>query len=302
MIFNKRSVVIVALIALVAFSPFSAQGGVFHDSLGRAVRVPAAPMRIVSLAPNITEMLYFLGLGHRLAGVSQFSSYPKEAQEKPTIGPYSAVNIERVITLRPDLVIATADGNERGDVALLQEAGIPVYVINPRTVNQVLDTLQRLAEICGMPGRAQRLVNPLRERVARVAQAVEGMPRPLVFLLINVRPFMSVNKNTIHHDLIGLAGGRNMTGNQPLTYPRLNMEAVIDMKPDVIIISSMERGGTYEEARKQWFQWPMLPAVQKRHVYLIDSDLIDRSSPRIVSGLEAMARLIHPEVSWHERP
>ena len=93
-----------------------------------------------------------------------------------------------------------------------------------------------------------------------------------------------------------------MTGNQPLTYPRLNMEAVIDMKPDVIIISSMERGGAYEEARKQWFQWPMLPAVQKGHIYLIDSDLIDRSSPRIVSGLEAMARLIHPEVPWHERP
>jgi iron complex transport system substrate-binding protein len=258
-------------------------------------------MRIISLAPSITEMIYFLGLGDRLVGVTRFSYFPKEAQKKPKVGVYTDINVEKVITLRPDLVIATADGNNRGDVEMLEEAGIPVYVINPRKIDQVLDTTERLGEICGVPDRAKRLVRPLRERVMRVVEAVRDKGRPIVLLVINVRPLMSVNRGTIHHDIIQLAGGRNMTGDQPITYPKLNMEAVLKRRPDVIIISSMDRGGEFERAREKLFRWPTLPAVRKGNVYLIDSDLIDRPAPRIVSGLEEMARLMHPEIEWDEK-
>jgi len=117
-------------------------------------------------------------------------------------------------------------------------------------------------------------------------------------LVINVKPLISVNQSTIHHDIIQLAGGRNMTGDQPITYPKLSMEEVIKKGPDAIIISSMEREGEFEKARKEWFRWSTLPAVQRERVYLIDSDLIDRAAPRIVIGLEDMARLIHPEIEW----
>lgn len=259
-------------------------------------------MRIISLAPSITEMIYFLGLGDRLVGVTKFSYFPEEAKNKPKVGAYTDINVEKVITLNPDLVIGTADGNKRGDVEMLEEAGIPVYVVNPRRISQVLDTMERLGEICGVPDRAKKLVGYLRERVVRVVRAVEKKGRPRVLLVINVRPLMSVNRNTIHHDIIQLAGGWNMTGDQPITYPTLNMEEVIGKRPDVIIISSMKRGGEFESARKQWFlQWPTLPAVRKGNVYLLDSDLIDRPAPRIVRGLEEMARLIHPEIEWHER-
>ncbi len=298
---NKRPYVILLLIGLVTTSPPLADTAVFHDFLGRRVVLRSNPMRIVSLAPSITEMIYFLGLGDRLVGVTRFSYFPREAQEKPSVGTYTDINVEKVIMLNPDLAIATVDGNMRGDVEMLEQAGIPVYVINPRTVNQVLDTIERLGEVCAIEERAKALVGRLRARVARVLEAVRGKRRPRVLLLINTRPLMGVNRHTIHHDIIELAGGRNMTEGQPTTYPKLNIEAVIAGKPDVIIISSMERGGLHEKARREWFQWSTLPAVQRGQVYLIDSDLIDRPAPRIVRGLEEMARLIHPEIQGHER-
>jgi iron complex transport system substrate-binding protein len=106
---------------------------------------------------------------------------------------------------------------------------------------------------------------------------------------------MTVNRNTFHHDLIRLAGGKNMTGDEPVTYPRISLEEVIRRKPEVILISSMERQGRFEKARREWFQWRSIPAVQTGRVHLIESDLIDRPSPRLIEGLEKMAVFIHPE-------
>jgi iron complex transport system substrate-binding protein len=296
--FAVKVFVQVFLIIFIFSAPLLSYAAVFRDSLGRNVAVPFVPKRIISLAPNITEMIYFLGLGERLVGVTQFSYFPKEAQKKPKVGVYTDVNIEKVVTLSPDLVIATADGNKREDVEMLEEAGIPVYVVNPRKVHQVLDTIERLGTICGVPDRAKHLVKCLRERVTKVMKAVRNRERPLILLVINVKPLISVNQSTIHHDIIQLAGGKNMTEDHSITYPILSMEEVIKKGPDVIIISSMERDGGFEKARKEWFRWPTLPAVQRGRVYLIDSDLIDRSAPRIVIGLEEMAKLIHPEIEW----
>jgi len=287
-----------ALIVILSLPPLLSHAADFRDSLGRKVEVPCMPKRIVSLAPNITEMIYFLGLEERLVGVTQFSSFPKEAQKKPKVGVYTGVNIEKVIMLNPDLVIATADGNSREDVEMLEEASIPVYVVNPRKVHQVLDTVEKLGTLCGVNDRAHHLAHGLRERVTKVIKAVRNRERPLILLVINVKPLMSVNQSTIHHDIIQLAGGNNMTGDQPITYPTVSIEEVIKRGPDAIIISSMEREGEFEKARKEWFRWPTLPAVKSERVYLINSDLIDRSAPRIVTGLEEMARLIHPEIEW----
>ena len=296
--FTEKVFLLLSLLIIISLVPFVSHAAVFNDALGRNVAVPIVPKRIVSLAPNITEMIYFLGLGERLVGVTQFSYFPKEAQKKPKVGVYTDVNIEKVVTLNPDLVIATADGNKKADVEMLEEAGIPVYVVNPRKVYQVLDTIERLGTICGVVERAKHLANRLRERVIRITEAVRDRKRPLIFLVINMKPLMSVNQSTIHHDIIQLAGGRNMTEDQPITYPKLGMEEIIKKGPDAIIISSMEREREFEKVQQEWFQWSTLPAVQKGRVYLIDSDLIDRPAPRIVIGLEEMAKLIHPEIEW----
>jgi iron complex transport system substrate-binding protein len=272
----------------------------FTDALGRVVRVESPPQRIVSLAPSLTEILYALGLGDRVAGVTQFSYYPPEARGKPKVGSYVNLSVEKIISLNPDMVIGTVDGNEPGVVRLLEQAGIHVYIVNPRTVREAIGTIAEIGALCGVRKRAQALSKGLALRVDRVSKKVAGRRRPLVFLQINISPIMTVNGHTIHHDVIRLAGGENMTEKAPMTYPRINLEEVIQRRPEVIIISSMERGGRFERARKAWLEWPSIPAARTGRIHMVDSDLLDRPSPRIVKGLEIMARLIHPEVGWEE--
>jgi iron complex transport system substrate-binding protein len=270
----------------------------FKDALGRKVTLIGEPKRIVTLAPSLTEILYFLGLGDRVVGVTQFSYYPPEAKRKPKVGSYIDLNVEKIISLAPDLVIGTADGNQPGVVDLLEQAGIAVFIVNPRNIRQTMDTVAIVGRLCGVPKRANNLSTQLSRRVDRIIDQTKSKRKPLVFLQINLKPIMTVNKDTFLHDLIQLAGGRNMTEDEPITYPRINLEEVIRKKPEVIIISSMERGGRFEAARLAWMKWTSIPAVQDGRVHLIDSDLIDRPSPRIIEGLEIMAGFIHPEVKW----
>ena len=294
--FKYRLFILAAIFFLGAASP--SFGGTFKDALGRIITLKGDPKRIISLAPSLTEILYALGLGPRVVGVTKFSTYPPEAGLKPKVGSYIDLNAERIISLFPDLVIGTVDGNQPGVVELLEEAGIQVFIVNPRNVRQVVGTIASIGEVCGIAGKADLVVAQLTGRLNRIIHKTASRKKPLVFLQINVRPIMTVNRNTFHHDLIRLAGGRNMTENEPITYPRISLEEVIRRKPEVIIISSMERGGRFERARRRWLTWPSIPAVRNNRVQLIDSDLIDRPSPRIMEGLEAMARIIHPEVSW----
>ncbi len=274
------------------------RGETFLDSLGRTVSLKAPPRRIVSLAPSLTEILYALGLGDRVAGVTQFSTYPPEAGLKPKVGSYINLNIEKIISLGPDLVIGTVDGNEASTVGMLEEAGIRVFIVEPRNVRQVIKTVSILGRLCGVVEKATALSRMLQARVDHILEKTGMRKKPLVFLQINLRPIISVNRHAYHHDLIRLAGGVNMTQNESQNYPRISLEEVIRRRPQVILISSMERGGRFEKARNAWMQWTAIPAVRQRRVHLIDSDLIDRPSPRIVTGLEVMARLIHPEAGW----
>jgi len=267
----------------------------FKDALGREISVPAPPKRLIALAPNLTEILYALGLGDRVVGVTNHCNYPPEASLKPKVGSYIHLNVEQIISLSPDLVIGTMDGNERYILDLLEQAHIKVFFVNPRDVRQAIETISTVGLVCGLPEKAQQLSDGLTRRVNRVVDATSPGKRPLVFLQIHIQPIMTVNRNTVHHDLIRLAGGDNMTAGEPVTYPRISLEEVIRRKPEVILISSMEREGRFEKARQGWLQWTSIPAVQKGRVHLIDSDLIDRPSPRVVDGLEIMARLLHPE-------
>ena len=273
-------------------------GATFTDALGRRVILERPPHRIVSMAPSLTEILCVLGVGERIVGVTQFSNFPAEAVGKPKIGTYVDLNVERILSLQPDLAVGTMDGNPESTVNLLEQAGIPVYVVNPRDVRETIGTIGELGELCGVGERARALSAGLLRRTDYVAQETRSLRRPLVFFQINVKPIMTVSRKTFHHDVIGLAGGENMSADEPITYPRINMEEVIGRKPEVIIISSMERGGSYEEAKREWMKWPSIPAVRDGRVHLVDSDLLDRPSPRVVSGLEILAQLFHPEVAW----
>ena len=274
----------------------AAHPATFKDALGREISLSAAPKRLIALAPNLTEILYALGLGDRVVGVTDHCNYPPEASLKQKVGSYVHLNVEQIISLSPELVIGTVDGNERYILDLLEQAHINVFFVNPRNVRQAIETISTIGLVCGVPEKARQLSAELTLRVNRVVEATSARKRPMVFLQIQLQPIMSVNRNTVHHDLIRLAGGDNMTADEPVTYPRISLEEVIRRKPQVLLISSMEREGRFEKARQDWLQWTSIPAVQKGRVHLIDSDLIDRPSPRVVDGLEIIAKLLHPDV------
>ena len=270
----------------------------YKDALDREVVIPEPPKRIIPLAPNLTEILYRLGLGDRVVGVTNHCNYPPEAAAKPKVGSYINLNVEQIVSLAPDLVIGTMDGNERTVVGSLERAGINVYLVNPRNVREAIRTIALLGKLCGVEQEALAVAAELTRRVDRIVQMTSFRQKPLVFLQINLHPIMTVNHRTIHHDLIRLAGGENMTAREPITYPRISMEEIIGRQPDVILISSMQRGGRFEKAREEWLKWTTIPAAKSGRVHLIDSDLIDRPSPRVVEGLERMAELIHPGIDW----
>ena len=146
---------------------------VFRDSLGREVRLDKKPLRIVSLAPSITEILYYLGLGNKVVGVTKFSYYPPEALKKPKVGSYIDLNIEKIITLGPDLVMGTKDGNKPGIVDLLEQAKIPTYIVNPRNVVEVIETLPVIGRICGIEEKATSMARELMTRLDRIKEGVE---------------------------------------------------------------------------------------------------------------------------------
>jgi iron complex transport system substrate-binding protein len=268
----------------------------FTDALGREVSLKGDPLRIIPLAPNLTEILFFLGLGDRVVGVTTHCTYPPEAALLPKVGSYININVEKILSLSPDLVFATFDGNARGTVELLEQAGVKVFVVNPRTARQVIETTFTMGVVCGIQDKASDLRQSLTKRVDRVVEKTRDRLEPLVFLQINVQPIITVNRHTFHHDLIRLAGGRNMAAEESITYPRYSLEEVIRRNPEVILISSMERGGRFERARQDWLEFKSIPAVQHERVHLIDSDFIDRPAPRFIQGLETMVRFIHPEV------
>ena len=263
--------------------------------MGRSVTIPFHPKRIVSLAPSITEILFALGLGDRTVGVTTFSDYPEAAASRPKVGSFVTVSLEKVASLNPDLVIATADGNKKEIVDQLEQIGLPVYVINPGSLEELLETIVNIGVVTGTETEARGVVLALRKRIDRVASLIQGLKRPRVFLQVGVNPVVTVGKDTLYNRLIEMAGGVNIYGDVTTRYPRCGVEEIIAAKPDILIVSTMKRGGNFSRIRKRWMKWKNIPAVENNRIHIIDSDLIDHSSPRIVEGLEELVWIIHPE-------
>jgi len=286
-----------ALVLLCFLLPSLLRAGVDLERFNREIR-PGDYRRIVSLAPSLTEILFALGLGDRVVGVTKHCNYPTEALKKPHVGSYVDLNIEKILTLKPDLVIATADGNEKGSVERIRSFGIPVLLTNPRNLNETYETIRTVGRITLREKRAEELVLSLKKRAEGVARAVSGLPRPRVFLQINEHPLISVGRETFHHHLIQLAGGINICGDAEMKYPKYSIEQVLKADPEVILITSMERGVAAEKKKDRWRQWPQISAVKNNRIHILDSDLLDRPSPRLVDGLEALAAAIHPEIQY----
>ncbi|RJX29231.1 MAG: cobalamin-binding protein [Desulfarculus sp.] len=290
-----RRALAMALAWALLWAPLAASARVVTDEMGRTVRVPERPQRLIGLTPSLTELLFALGLGDKIVGATTWADYPEAARRLPRVGAYVAPNLERIVSLAPDLVLANREGNPPWSVNKLAALGIPVYVTVPSDPGRLPAGLERLGDICGAPVAGRRLAQKMRAQFAEVARRLQGAPPRPTLLVIGSRPLVAVGPNNMNHRLLELAGGRNVAASTSQRWPRLNLEYVIAAKPQVIIISTMDRG---QDLERELAYWRGLPGVGDRpgvRVEWVSSDLIDRPGPRLGQGLEDLARAIHPE-------
>ena len=296
-IFNCSSVVIFFLASsLVIFSGKPTRARTVTDQLGRNVTVPDEPRRIVSLAPNITEIIFALGQEDRLMGVTRYSDFPPEAEMLPKVGSYVHLDLEKIVALKPDLCIAIRDGNPIAVAKRLESLKIPVYAVDPRNLETIMQTVIEIGGLINAESAADLLVQNMDFRIQKVTSLVSKVThRPRVFFQIGISPIVSVGTQTFIHELIVLAGGTNLAAGS-ITYPRFSREQVLALSPEVIIITSMARAAVFKAVKAEWSRWPDIPTVKNQRIFLEDSNFLDRPTPRLVDGLELLVKLIHPEL------
>ena len=258
--------------------------------------------RIVSLAPSITEILFDLGLNQEIAGVTDFCDYPEAALNKPKIGGFVNPSIEKVVSLKPELIIATRDGNRPETIQTLEDVGFSVYVTDPKGFDGVMKTVKDIGEVVGRGDESRRIIRKMMIKKEHIIITLtQSLPKPSVFFQVGEAPMITVGRETLANDLIRLAGGRSVSENERMDYPVYSIETVISKAAEVIIISSMENKKSFLNLIKMWQNWKSIPAVKWKAIYVVDSNLVDRPSPRIIEGLEEMVRMIHPEAMGKQK-
>jgi iron complex transport system substrate-binding protein len=294
----RKSILLSCLLSLFLRIPAQGQEGLFTDEIGRKVRIPDSPKRIVSMAPSLTEILFTLGLRQEIVGVTDFCDYPEAALTKHKIGGFLNPSIEKIVSLKPDLILGIRDGNRMDTVHRLNDLGFPVYVVDPTGFDGVVKTIGNIGEVVRRREKSTDIIRKITKKKEEIVRLTQSLSKPKVFFLVGYSPIVTVGRGSLGDDLIRLAGGRNITENESGSYPHYNIETILSNAPDIIIMSSMDSKKDYLNLIKMWRSWKELPAVKMNAIYVIDSNLVDRPTPRVVEGLETMAGMIHPEISF----
>ena len=289
------------ILGLLVLAPAPAAAFAARDMLGHPLTLPAPPQRIVSLVPSATEIIFALGGEDRLVGVTDFCDWPPAARQKRRVGGMLAPSLEAIVALRPDVVVTTDEGNSQATFDQLAGLAIPVFVVRAHHLDDVMALIARLAELTGRAPAAPPLVERLRGRVRRVVKAVRPYPRPRVLYVLWPEPLIVPGREGLVTDLIELAGGASVTAGLPGAYPRLGLEAVVTYRPDVIVLAR-HGGDETSTLRATWERLAALPALRRGRVDAVEGALLHRYGPRVVDGLERLARAIHPEARAEARP
>lgn len=301
-IIGRRAIRAVALVVSLASlislaagcSLFGPKTTVVNDDAGRKVQLTGQPERIISMAPSNAEILFALGLGDRVVGVSDYDNYPAEAATKEKVGDAYNPNYEKMAALKPDLILAV--GTAQSEIVKKLEAyKLNVMVLNATKVRDVLADIDLVGKITGTSAKAAEITAAMDQKLNAVAAKVATVPadqRPTVFWALDPSLY-TVGPGSFVDDLINLAGGRNLAADAKQDYPQYSQEALIAEDPDVIIIPLLD------ESMKAQFAaikgWDTLKAVKDNRVYYIDPDIVSRPGPRIAAGVEEVAKMLHPD-------
>jgi iron complex transport system substrate-binding protein len=274
------------------------------DDFGDTITIEGTPQRIISLAPSNTEILFALGIGDRVVGVTDYCNYPPEVEMIDRVGGYSTVNIEKVISLEPDLILGYF-GNTEDVINHLKDLGFNVVAFHPATISDVLDDILIIGTATGAESQAQILVEDSRQRIETViTKTSTSTSRPSVVHVVWNDPIYVSGNATFQNEMIEIAGGVN-------AYPEItgwevvSLESFIERNPDIIIANSGSgMGGGSEDMIADYFRkeprFQEVNAVKNNHIYVIDADTVDRAGPRIINALELFSSFIHPELVAEE--
>lgn len=280
------------LMLLAVACPLSAR--ILNDQTGRRVEVPENPSRIVSLSPGITETLFLFGLGDRVVGVTDSCEYPPEARRKPSVGSTLNPSIERILTLKPDLVLGSPQANRRETADQLARLGIPLYGVTSQTVEGMLASTADMGRALGRESESVQIVQQLRARIDAVARRVSGRKAPRVLFVVWYRPLITAGTHTFLSDVIRHAGGEPIGAELSGEWPKLSIEEALRLKPDVILFPQTQAFAPKFEEFRSLAGWRDMQAVKEGRIYFV-SDTIVRASPRLVDSLEEVARHLHPD-------
>jgi iron complex transport system substrate-binding protein len=259
------------------------------DDAGHPVVLEKPAQRIISLAPYITELLFAAGAGEAIVGVTEFSDYPEAARSLAQVGGGGGLDLEAIMALQPDLVVAWQSGNPRGQVERLQSLGITVFSSEPRRLQDVPETLRRFGRLAGTESVATVQADSFNHRCAELQEQYAQRPKVSVFYQIWEQPLMTLNGEHLFSDVLRLCGGENIFNALPTLAPQIDVEAVLLANPDVIVVAADDEGSPLLAA---WQRWPQLSAVKQGHVYAIQRDQLVRHSPRILDGAERLCELL----------
>jgi iron complex transport system substrate-binding protein len=282
------------LATIVALLATGAAAYTVRDMDGREIVLAAPPQRIVSLVPSVTEMIFALGGDDRLVGRTDFCDYPPAARAKTSVGGMIGPSLEAIVALKPDLVIVTRSGNREETFKQILRQRIPVYQITAERIADVKDVARRLGALTGREAAVAPLIDTIDRRVAAVREAVKPYGRPRVLYVLWPDPLIVPGSRALVSELIGIAGGDSITAADADDYPRYSLEAAVAKGPEVIVLANHgSKSGPI--AMDRWRRLTSLPAIKTGRIHSVDGNLMHRYGPRVLDGLDQLARAIHPE-------
>lgn len=265
-----------------------------EDSVGREVQIDERPDSIASMAPSVTETLFEVGAGERVTGVTTADDYPPEVKEIETVGDYRQPNQEKLIALDTDLLFISFDYSTRSEAEELEETtGADVVVVNPKTVDEAIDSIGLVGEAVGNPEKAADAEQGLRAELESIRDKVSSEPRPTVFYEVYSDPLQTAGPGSFIHDAIRLAGGKNVAADTGEAYPTYSQEKLIEEDPDHYLYGSLSGSTAGDIGDREAYS--SLEAVEEGNVTEINDDLISRPGPRIVDGVRQIAEALHPQ-------
>ena len=289
---TMRMQALLFLLLLAGSSPAFAARRV-TDELGRTVFVPDAPHRILCLTPSLTETVYELGAGGLVVGVTDYTEFPSEARAKPSVGDLVNPSMEKIVALKPDLVLMAAHLNHEETIDQLEDLSLPVFVVDPQGLAGILKMVQSVGVAINRDAQARALVKQLSEKRAAVLSQVQGLARPKILVVIWYDPVMTVGSKAFISDAIAAAGGDSVTADIPEAWPQISMEEVLRRSPDFLLLIKELHGGITLDALKAHAGWERLDAVRNARVIYVD-ERMELPSPSVFDALEDLARRLHP--------